>query len=58
MRTEDALRYLERAADCGQRAEAADDPVVRQSGLDMQAHWISLAEAAAKYPIDDGPSAP
>jgi hypothetical protein len=31
------------------------DPVVRQNWLDMQAHWISLAEAAEKYPIEDEP---
>jgi hypothetical protein len=53
MRTDDALRYRERAADCALRAEAADDPVQRQGWLDMQAHWIALAEAAEKYPIRD-----
>lgn len=53
MRTEDALRYLAHARDCAQRAEEAEDPLLRKGWLDMQAHWLALAEAADKYPVHD-----
>lgn len=44
------LEYLERAAECRRKADAALTPAARTSFLEAEARWLAVAETYASSP--------
>jgi hypothetical protein len=44
------LEYLERAAECRRKADAALTPAARASFLEAQARWLAVTETYAALP--------